>query len=287
MNNLTTRARLELHLAVFLWGFTAILGDWIALSALTLVFWRVLLTSVMLLPLVRPGTLRREVSARQLCIFAGLGCIVSLHWVTFYGAVKLANASVCLIAMATTSVFSAVVEPWVVGRRFVWAELGVGTLVLPGIWLISEGMPAGMEMGLLVGLASALLVAIFTSFNKRYVEVADPLRITFVELGAGSVFLLPLVFLVPGEVWPSLRDWALLLVLAAVCTVFTNWLFLRALRHVSAFAATLTVNLEPVYGMALAFFLLDDGAELGPRFYWGAGWILVVVVGFGLVSRGR
>lgn len=280
-----TRAYAELHLAVFLWGFTAILGDLISLNAVVLVWWRVLLTSLSLLVFVRAGRLVAEVGRRQLLIFAGLGCIVALHWVTFYGAIKLANASVGLICMATTSLFSSVTEPLITGRKFLWYELLLGAFILPGIWLIVEGVDAGMTPGILTGLVSALLVAVFTSFNKRYVDAADPLRITFVELGAGTLFLTPLLPFVGGAFWPTPVDWAYLLVLAVVCTTLTNFLFLRALRTLSAFAANLTVNLEPVYGIALAYFLLNDAEELSANFYWGTGLILLTVFGYAAGRR--
>lgn len=279
------RAYLELHLAVFLWGFTAILGDLISLNAVTLVWWRVLLTSISLLAFVRLGSLIREMGRQQLLRFAGLGCIVAFHWVTFYGAIKLANASVGLICMATTSLFSSIVEPLITGRKFLWYELLLGAFILPGIWLIVEGVDASMTPGILVGLLSALLVAIFTSFNKKYVDKADPLRITFVELSAGTLFLTPALFFTGDAFWPSASDWMYLVVLAVLCTTFTNFLFLRALRKLSAFAANLTVNLEPVYGIALAYFLLNDAAELDTSFYWGTGVILVAVFGYGWGRR--
>ena len=280
-----SRSYLELHLAVFLWGFTAILGDLIQLPALTLVWWRVLLTSLSLVAFVRLGRLLREVGRRQLLIFAGLGCIVALHWVTFYGAIKLANASVGLICMATTSLFSSIVEPLITGRSFRWYELLLGACILPGIWLVAEGVDPSMTWGIVVGLVSALLVAVFTSFNKKFVEKAEPLRITFVELAAGTLFLTPLLPLAGGAFWPGPRDLLLLVVLAVVCTAFTNWLFLRALRELTAFAANLTVNLEPVYGIFMAYFLLNDAEELAPSFYLGTLIILVTVFGYAGARR--
>ena len=280
-----SRAYAELHLAVFLWGFTAILGDLISLNAVVLVWWRVLLTSLSLLALVRIGSLLKDMGRRQVLIFAGLGCIVAAHWVTFYGAIKLANASVGLICMATTSLFSSITEPLITGRKFLWYELLLGAFILPGIWLIAEGVDPGMLNGIFVGLFSALLVAIFTSFNKRYVEKADPLRITFVELSAGTLFLTPFLFVAGGAFWPTPSDWLYLIVLAVLCTTFTNWLFLRALRHLSAFAANLTVNLEPVYGIFLAYFMLNDAEELSPQFYLGTAVIIVTVFGYAGVKR--
>lgn len=279
------RAYAELHLAVFLWGFTAILGDLISLNAVTLVWWRVLLTSISLLAFVRVGKIVREVGKRQALIFAGLGCIVALHWVTFYGAIKLANASVGLICLATTALFSSILEPLIVKRKFLWYEMALGLFILPGIWLIIDGVDASMTSGVLVGLSSALLVTIFTTFNKLYVEKTEPLRITFIELTAGTLFLTPFLPFMPGNFWPEPVDWLYLIVLAVLCTTLTNFLFLRALKKLSAFAANLTVNLEPVYGIALAYFLLDDAAELTPSFYWGTGLILVAVFGYAGLKR--
>jgi drug/metabolite transporter (DMT)-like permease len=279
------RAYGELHIAVFLWGFTAILGDVISLNAVTLVWWRVLLTSISLLAFVRVGKIIKEVGCKQALIFAGLGCIVALHWVTFYGAIKLANASVGLICLATTALFSSILEPLIVKRKFLWYELALGIFILPGIWLIIDGVDTSMTTGVLVGLSSALLVTIFTTFNKLYVEKSDPLRITFIELSAGTLFLTPLLPFMPGSFWPTPMDWLWLIVLALLCTTFTNFLFLRALKKLSAFAANLTVNLEPVYGIVLAYFLLNDAEELTPSFYWGTGLILVAVFGYAGLKR--
>lgn len=279
------RAYAELHLAVFLWGFTAILGDVISLNAVTLVWWRVLLTSISLLAFVRLGTIMKEVGRKQALIFAGLGCIVALHWVTFYGAIKLANASVGLICLATTALFSSILEPLIVKRKFLWYELALGIFILPGIWLIIDGVDASMTTGVLVGLSSALLVTVFTTYNKLYVDKADPLRITFIELSAGTLFLTPFLPFMPGSFMPTAMDWVYLIVLAVLCTTFTNFLFLRALKKLSAFAANLTVNLEPVYGIFLAYFLLNDAEELTLSFYWGTGLILIAVFGYAGLKR--
>ncbi len=280
------RAYLELHLAVFLWGFTAILGDLIQLSALTLVWWRVFLTSLSLVFFVKIGRIVREVGLRRFLLLAGIGVIVALHWVTFYGAIKLANASIALICMATTSLFSSLLEPLIVGRRFVWYELLLGLFILPGIWLIVDGVDAGMNVGIGVGLLSAALVSIFTSLNKKYIGSSNPARITFIELGSATLFLAPFLYALGGErFWPAPLDWVYLLVLALLCTTLTFFLSLRALSKLSAFASNLTVNLEPVYGIFLAYFLLDDAQELNPNFYWGTLLILVAVFGYTAAMR--
>ncbi|NJO86923.1 MAG: DMT family transporter [Lewinella sp.] len=284
-----SRAYLELHLAVFLWGFTAILGDLIELSALTLVWWRVLMTSFSLLAFVQLPRLVRELGWRKIITLVGIGWLTGLHWLAFYGSIKLANASIALICMATTSLFSSVLEPWVVGRPFRWSELLLGVFILPGIWLITAGSSAESNVGIAVGLVSAFLASLFTTLNKRYAGEIPALRVTFVELGGATVllsFLLPVVGAEPF--WPGRGiDWLYLLILSLLCTTLTFVLSLRALRLLSAFTTNLTINLEPVYGITLAYFLLNDGQELGPRFYLGTAIILLAVFGFTGLQRWR
>ena len=281
------QAYFELHLAVFLWGFTAILGDLITLSALTLVWWRVFLTSLSIVPFARLGSILRDTGRRKLLILAGIGLLTGLHWVCFYGSIKLANASIALICMATTSLFSSLLEPLIVKRPFQWIELLLGIFILPGIYLITTDSGGGMMAGILVGLAAAFLAALFTTLNKRYMGDTSPARITLVELGAATLFL-PLFFLFQSgdaPFWPQPQDWLYLLVLALVCTTFTFFLSLRALRELSAFATNLSINLEPVYGILLAHFILDDADELNSKFYIGALIILIGVFSYPFLKR--
>lgn len=282
-----TRAYLELHLAVFLWGFTAILGDLIELSAITLVWWRVFLTCLSLVAFVRVRGIYRDIGSRKLWILIGIGILTGLHWIAFYGSIKLANASIALICMATTSLFSSLLEPLIVKSPFRWYELLIGVLILPGIWLITEGSSDAMNIGIIVGLVSAFLAALFTTLNKRHLGELNATRVTFIELGGATVFIGLLLPFVGSEPFMPARpvDWLYLLILALLCTTLTVILSLRALRQLSAFATNLTVNLEPVYGIFLAYFLLNDAEELNANFYWGTAIILVAVFGYSGVKR--
>lgn len=283
----TTRAYLELHLAVFLWGFTAILGDLIQMSAITLVWWRVFLTCMSLVAFIRIGRLYKDVGRAQILRLAGIGLLTGLHWVAFYGSIKLANASIALICMATTSLFSSVLEPLIVRTPFRWVELMLGIFILPGIWLVAEGSSDSMNLGLGVGLLSAFLAALFTNLNKRYMGNTNALRVTFIELGGATIFLgLLLPFFGSAPFLPARGiDWVYLIVLAVICTSLTYVLSLRALRKLSAFVTNLTVNLEPVYGIFLAYFLLDDAKELSMQFYLGTLIIMLAVFGYAGISR--
>lgn len=294
---------LQIHFCVFLWGFTAILGKLISLPALPLVLWRMLIVAaaLLLLPTVWRGLGR--LTRRHLLAFSGVGVLVALHWLTFYGSIKLANASVAATCMALVPVFLCVIEPLVTGSRFRLGELLLGVLVLPGIALVVGGTPESMNTGILVGVLSAFLVALFSAFNKRLVTRTDPLSVTALEMLTGGVFLallsgvlsvLPLhdnagPFLpMPAELFtlPSGPDIGYLLLLAFACTLLPFALSLHALRHLSAYASALAVNLEPIYAIMLAIVILGEQRELDTSFYAGALIIVAVVLIHG-VQRGK
>ncbi len=291
-----TKALLQIHFCVLLWGFTAILGKLITLPALPLVWWRMLLVVVALALVPRVWRGLRAMPPRLMLAYCGIGALVALHWLTFYGAIKLANASVAATCIALAPAFTAILEPWLARRPFSIRELVFGIAVLPGVALVVGGVPEGMRAGIVVGALSALFVAIFGSLNKRLVEHSDPLTVTALELGAGTLLLtvmaplMPLLFpLFAGDLLalPDLRDSLLLLVLALLCTLLPFALSLVALRHLSAYGVQLVTNLEPVYAIVLAIVLLGEQRELTPQFYLGVAIILGVVFLHPLLNRSR
>jgi len=291
------RAFLQIHLCVALWGFTAIIGKLISLPALPLVWWRMLIVvaALALLPQVWRGV--RAMSPRLRWSYAGIGVLVALHWLTFYGSIKLSNASVGATCIALATVMTALVEPWLARTRLSKRDVALGIAVLPGVALVVGGIAPGMRAGVAVGAASALFVALFNSLNKRLVEHGDAMTITAVELGAGTIaltVLAPLMQHLPGLATafdgplfalPSGRDLWLLAALSFGCTLFPFALSLVALRHMSAFASQLAVNLEPVYAIVLAMLLLGEQRELTPQFYLGVAVILGAVLVHPLLGR--
>lgn len=289
--NLHRTALLQIHFCVLLWGFTAILGKLITLPALPLVWWRMLLVVAVLALLPRVWHGLRAMPARTVLAYAGIGMLVALHWLTFYGSIKLANASVGATCMALAPAFTAIIEPWLAKRPFSWRELAFGIAVLPGVALVVGGVPDGMRLGVAVGALSALFVSFFGSLNKRMVghgkvEHGDPLTITGIELGAGVLLMTALTPLMPvlfpafaGDTFavPGLHDSLYLLALALLCTLLPFALSLIALRHVSAYTVQLITNLEPVYAIVLAIPLLGEQRELTPLFYTGVAILLGAV----------
>jgi drug/metabolite transporter (DMT)-like permease len=290
------RAQFQIHVCVVLWGFTAILGKLITLPALPLVWWRMLIVVLALALVPRVWRGLRAMPPRLILAYAGIGALVSLHWLTFYGSIKLSNASVGATCIALATPMTALVEPWLARRPFSLRDVLLGIAVLPGVVLVVGGVPAGMHLGIAVGAVSALMVALFGSLNKRFVAHGDPLTVTALELGAGALLLsalaplMPLVFAAfAGKllVLPGLRDAGYLLMLALACTLLPFALSLVALRHMSAFAAQLAINLEPVYAIILAIALLNEQRELTPRFYLGVAIILGAVLVYPLTARPR
>lgn len=287
------RALTFLHIAVFLWGFTAILGKLISYSSLNLVWHRMLLTAAVYfcLPAVWKGI--RAINFRHALLFMGIGLIVTLHWLTFYGSIKLGNsASITLACLGSASFFSAIIDPLVNRKKMLMQELLLGLLVVGGILLISVATPAEKDpsvhytAAILTGVISAALAALFTALNKRHIRKTTPVTLSALEMLAGALALSIIFPLLADEtaVWfpafnPSEKQWDLLwlLTLALVCTNLTFYLGTVALQELSAFTSNLTVNLEPVYGIILGALIFEENKDLNGWFYLGAALILAAV----------
>jgi drug/metabolite transporter (DMT)-like permease len=272
-----------------LWGFTAVIGKLIWLGALALVWWRMLIVTVLLSLWPPCWRAAARIPARRLWIYAGTGAVIALHWWSFYGAVKLANASVAATCMALCPVMLAFVEPFVTRRRFEVRELWFGLAAIPGVALVVGGTPNDMRLGIAVGAFSAFAVAVFVALNKRFVGDSDALTVTGIEMGAGVVTLSLIALGLPASqspyVVPARHDVWLLVALAIGCTIVPFALSLVALRQLSAYSTMLAVNMEPVYAIALASLLLGEERELTPTFYLGVAILLVVILGHPLWVR--
>jgi drug/metabolite transporter (DMT)-like permease len=276
-----SRAWLQIHTCVVLWGFTAILGRLITLGALPLVWWRMLIVTAALAlwPPFWAGL--RRMPGRRIATYVAIGVLVTLHWITFYGSIKLSNASVAATCMALTPVFVSFIEPMLAGRRPQLSEVGLSVAVLPGVALVVGGTPAGMRDGIIVGAFSALAAALFSTLNKRAIGTSPVITVTGLQMAAGALLLPAVAGLLPADehiiVRPDLHDGWLLFALSIACTLFPYALALVALRHLSAFDTTLAVNMEPVYAIVLAVLLLNEQRDLEPSFYGGVAIIVGIV----------
>ena len=285
MNPTVRRANLELHFAVLLYGFTAILGVLIELPALVLVWWRVTITLSAMLIYGNIPLKMKHLSKKDRVNLMGIGVVVGLHWMAFFGAGKLANASIALVAFATTSFMSSFLEPLLMRQKIKWYEVALGLVIVPAMAYVVGTLPANMGVGVGVALISAFLAVIFSILNKKMTLKTDPLSISFFNLsGAWLLLTLLLPFYFNAEpnakFLPTFNDWIFLMVLALLCTNLGYWLGIRSLRHLSAFSVALTVNLEPVYGIIFAWLILKEDKQLNPSFYIGASVIIVAVLGY-------
>jgi len=276
------KAFIQLHIAVLLAGFTGILGKLITLNEGLLVWYRLFITAVSLWLL---AALRRQdirIDRRDLWRIFGIGGIAALHWVAFYGSIKYSNVSVGLLCFSAVGFFTAILEPLVMRHRMDVVELLLGLLAIVGIFFIFKVDPH-YKTGIALGLVSSLLASLFPVLNKRILQRVPPQTVTLYELSGGCLVLTVLMpiylhlFPTPSLL-PGLADLGWLLVLSWACTVLAFNLGLMALQKISAFTVSLTYNLEPVYGILLAFVVFREDKYFNKGFYVGFAIILGSIV---------
>jgi drug/metabolite transporter (DMT)-like permease len=275
-------ALIKLHTAVFLVGFTGILGVLIQLNEMPLVWYRIMITVVSLFVLLKWRKQPLKLSGASIKKLLLIGSVIALHWVCFYGSIKLSNVSIALVCFSSTGLFTALLEPLLITRKVRWVEVLLGLFSLAGIYLIFH-FDDRYQTGIIVGIVSAILAALFSVLNKKHLAIADAQVIMLYELIGGLLvltLLMPLyIYFFPHTaLFPSLSDWGWLLILSWVCTIVAMKLMLESLQKVSAFTQNLSLNLEPVYAIIMAFILFDENKDLQPSFYYGVGLILVSVV---------
>lgn len=283
----------HLHLIVFIWGFTAVLGALISIDSIPLVWWRMLLATFIIflfmkwrkVPFQLTGS--QALPRKRLFFIGAAGMVIALHWITFFGAIKTSNVSVTLAMMSTGAFFTSILEPIFTSKKFVIYELIFGGLIIGALYYIFQ-VETQYLTGMVLGLTSALLSAIFSIMNARFAKEHPPSMISFYELTSGllllSVFfvLLPIDFVGPFQL--SGADWLWLGILSSICTAYAFIASVKVMKVLSAYTVMLTTNLEPVYGILLAFFLLGDTEQMTPQFYIGAVVILFVILSNGIMK---
>ena len=272
----------KLHFAVFLWGFTGVLGRMITLNEGLLVWWRLLITVASLWLLFwQQGKINR-VGWKDFGKIGSIGTLQALHWLCFYGSIKYANVSIALTCLATSGLMSAILEPLFFRKRINPIELLLGLFALAGIGIIYFSN-LHFSAGIYIGLLATVLTVIVSLLNKKLVVGHEPRTMVLYQLTggfAGLTLLMPLYnyYHPVQQMLPVAWDWLWLIFLAWVCTIYTFFLYLGALKQLSAFTVNLTVTLEPVYGILLAFIVYNENKMLSPHFYIGFGLILLAVI---------
>ncbi len=273
-----------------MWGFTGILGKIISLDPIPIVWYRVLIAVVslgLILPLLKRSL--KLGSFKEFLQLALVGIIVATHWVTFYMAIDLSTASLGILCLSTTTVHVTWLEPLITGRKFSWLELGLGLIVIYGIYFVSSDFSAQDYVALAYGLVSAFMAALFSVLNGKLAQTMPPSKITFYEMAVAGVFLTILLF-ARGEMKPELfqlsaKDIWWLLFLGLACTSFAFLVNVELVKRLGAFTVSLSINMEPVYTILLAIALLGENEIVGTQFYIGSSIIVVVVLVNPLLKR--
>jgi len=272
-----------LHLIIFMWGFTGILGVLIHLEAFYIVWHRVLIAFLALgIALIFMKKSVKVASPKELLKFFGVGIIVALHWMTFYTSIQLSTASLGILCLSTTTLHVTWLDPLFMKRKFSKLEFFFGLIVIYGIYFVSRDFNPKDYEALAYGLCSALFAALFSVFNARLVQDSPSYKITFYEMLAALVFL-TIVLVAQGNFTAELfrmemSDFLWLLFLGIFCTSFAFLATIEVVKRLGAFTVSLSINLEPVYTILLAIFILKENKVLGSQFYIGAAIIVLVVI---------
>lgn len=279
---------LHLHLIVFIWGFTAILGALITIDAIPLVWFRMLIASVFIAFYFVLTRKSFSIDTKGLIKFLITGGIIALHWITFFKAIKVSNVSVALVTMSTGAFFTSFIEPFFFKRKIKVQEIILGLLVVLGLYIIFN-FESQYTMGIVYALISAALSSLFAVLNGVYVKSYRPDVISFYQLSFGALCIT--VFLaVQGQFSMAfftlpLMDWVWLLLLGSVCTAYAFIISVKVMKHLTPYTVVLTINLEPVYAIILALIIFGDKEKMNTEFYIGALIVLLVVLLNGILKN--
>jgi drug/metabolite transporter (DMT)-like permease len=277
----------HLHFIVFIWGFTAVLGDLITIEAVPLVWHRMLLGSLFVLIYIIYNKGMLKVSLRSLIKFAFIGLIIALHWLAFFSAVKVSNVSITLAMMSTGAFFASFLEPVFFKRKIISYEVVFGLIVIIGLYIIFK-VESEYLSGILLALLASFLGALFSIFNGMMVKSHNASVISFYELLFGLLFITIYILFTDGFddtfFKLSVSDWTYLIILASICTAYAFIASVHVMKWISPYTVMLTTNMEPIYGILLALLILGEKEYMSPTFYVGAIIILITVVLNGIIK---
>ncbi|SDJ83672.1 DMT family transporter [Chryseobacterium jejuense] len=280
-------ALFRLHLIIFLWGFTAILGKLIHANAQILVFYRMLFASIFLFVFIR--IFKKEsikVSKKVFFQLAAIGFTMALHWYCFFYSIKVSNVSIALSCLSLSTLFASILEPVIFKRKIDISEVIMGVVIVACILLIFKTEFQYKE-GIMYGVLCAIFGTIFSVFNGKMFGKTSSGNIIFYEIFCGW-FILMLFYLFSGQIFQmneiNYRDIALICLLASVFTAFPMLESVNLMKYISPFTLILTVNLEPVYGIILAFFIFGESEHMSPIFYIASGVMILAIIANGLIK---
>lgn len=287
MQNDNLKSYLQLHFIVFIWGFTAILGELISIDALPLVWFRMTMAVFFIAFFVFFKKINVVIPRKVMFYFFLLGLVIALHWLTFFKAIKVSNVSVTLACLSTGAFFASFLEPILHKRKIIWYEVFFGLIVIFGLYIIFK-VEGNFYLGIILALISAFLSALFSVMNSKFAKMYSPSVISFYELFGGvlffSIYLLFTQSFTTAFFTLQPMDWVYLLILSSICTAYAFIASVEVMKFISPYTVMLTINLEPIYGIILAILIFKDKEKMSPEFYFGALLILFTVIVNGLIK---
>lgn len=285
-NNL--KSYLNLHLIVFIWGFTAVLGELITIREASLVWYRMLLATGFLLVYLLLAKKKLALPPKAVMKLVFVGFLIAIHWIFFFKAINISNVSITLAMFSVGAFFASVLEPLFYKRKMLWYEVLFGLVIIAGLFIIMQ-VEIKYLGGILAALFSVFVGVLFTLFNGKLIQEHDSTIITLYEFFAGflfvSVYLLFDGKFTAGFFEVSSNDWLLILLLSSVCTAYAFTASVNVMKRLSPYTVMLTTNLEPVYGIILAYFIIGEDEKMSVSFYIGSAIILLTVILNGIIKN--
>lgn len=288
MQNDKLKSYLNLHLIVFIWGFTAILGALITINPEAIVWYRMLFAAVFLVFYLVYTKHSFRISIKDFFQLTFVGLLIAVHWIFFFRAIQVSNIAVTLSIFSLGAFFTSLLEPLFYKRKVLWYEVFFGLIIIAGLALILQFEINYLE-GILYALAAVILGVLFTLINGKLIEKQEPAIISFYEFISGTCFI-SVYFLFENEFTIdfftlSAKDWILILILSSVCTAYAFTAAVKVMRKLSPYTVMLTTNLEPVYGIILAYYIIGGKEKMSTEFYIGAVIILITVISNGIIKH--
>lgn len=282
MLNVKIKNYLHLHFLVFIAGFTAILGEVITITAIPLVWFRMVIAAILMFLYIRIAKINISIRPKSIVRLSVAGIIIALHWITFFGAIDESNISITLAMFSCGAFFASLLEPFIYKRGIIWYEILFGIIVIFGVFIITQSEIKYLT-GIILGISSAFFSSLFAVLNGKFLKEHSATAISFYEFLSGVVFI-SIYILIFGEGFSvdffklSFSDFGYLFILASICTAYAFIAAVHVMKVISPYTVVLSYNLEPIYGIFMAVILFPEKENMSSSFYYGAIIIISTVL---------
>ena len=273
---------IHLHFLVFIAGFTAVLGELITNSSVSIVWHRMLIASILTIFFILLKKKNLKINLKQLLKYSFLGLIIALHWITFFEGIEQSNISVTLAMFSTAAFFTSFLEPLFFKRKIIFYEIILGLLVEIGVFLIFNA-EFNYINGIILGILSAFFASLFSVLNGIMIQNESAIKISFYEFVSGVIFITIYLILTDNIISLNIENYISLnylyiFILGSVCTAYAFMASVYLLKFITPYSVVLTYNLEPIYGILLALLFFGDNEKMSFQFYIGLFLILSSVL---------